>query len=72
MQELIVSIISKNTSLRNRIFRHSGINNPIILQAFSASFERILSIWIEHDLVEPPEKIAEAIMKIEGLFWGEM
>lgn len=71
VQELMENIISKNITLRNRIFRQSDINNPIILKVFSASFERILSVWIEHDFVEPPEKIAEVIMKVEELFWGK-
>ena len=45
------------------------ISDEIVIKAFSASFETIISCWIDNDLSESPEKVADNIIKIEKLFW---
>ena len=63
VQQLICDLINNNKTIREKIKKNTKIS------AFSASFETIISFWIDNDLSESPEKVVDNIIKIEQLFW---
>lgn len=69
VQQLICDLINNNTTIREKIKINTKISDEIVIKAFSASFETIISCWIDNDLSESPEKVADTIIKIEQLFW---
>jgi putative transcriptional regulator len=69
VQQLVCNLINNNTSIREKIKKNTRISDEIVIKAFSASFETIISSWIDNDLSESPEKVVDNIIKIEQLFW---
>ena len=63
------NIITNNTMLKNKIKEYTKVPDDIIIQAFCASFERVISSWIEDDLSDDPKDITDTLIKIERLFW---
>ncbi len=68
VQALLEQLITTNVNLRNRIKQKTNISDDLIIQAFCASFERIISAWIESDFQQSPKEISEIIVKTEKLF----
>lgn len=69
VQQLICDLINNNPAIREKIKKKTKISDEIVIKAFSASFETIISFWIDNDLSESPEKVVDNIIKIEQLFW---
>ena len=69
VQQLICDLINSNKTIREKIKKNTKISDEIVIKAFSASFETIISFWIDNDLSESPEKVVDNIIKIEQLFW---
>ena len=69
VQQLICDLINNNKTIREKIKKNTKISDEIVIKAFSASFETIISFWIDNDLSESPEKVVDNIIKIEQLFW---
>ncbi len=69
VRKLLENIITNNTMLKNKIKEYTKVPDDIIIQAFCASFERVISSWIEDDLSDDPKDITDTLIKIERLFW---
>ena len=69
VQQLICDLINNNPVIREKIKRYTKISDEIVIRAFAASFETIISFWIDYDLSESPEKVVDNIIKIEQLYW---
>lgn len=69
VQQLICDLINNNPAIRENIKRYTKISDEIVIRAFAASFETIISFWIDYDLSESPEKVVDNIIKIEQLYW---
>ena len=69
VQQLICDLINNNPAIREKIKRYTKISDEIVIRAFAASFETIISFWIDYDLSESPEKVVDNIIKIEQLYW---
>ena len=69
VQQLICDLINNNPVIREKIKRYTKILDEIVIRAFAASFETIISFWIDYDLSESPEKVVDNIIKIEQLYW---
>lgn len=65
---LLEDLITSNVNLKNRIKQKTKVSDDLVIQAFCASFERIISAWIENDFQQSPEEISEIIIKLEKLF----
>lgn len=65
---LLERLVTTNVNLKNRIKQKSKITDDLIIEAFCASFERIISAWIESDFKKSPEEISNIIVKLEELF----
>ncbi|MBJ7540351.1 TetR/AcrR family transcriptional regulator [Streptococcus sp. SL1232] len=65
---LLEDLITSNVNLKNRIKQKTKISDDLVIQAFCASFERIISAWIESDFQKGPKEISEIIVKTEKLF----
>lgn len=65
---LLEELITSNVNLKNRIKQKTKISDDLVIQTFCASFERIISAWIENDFQQSPEEISEIIIKLEKLF----
>ena len=65
---LLEDLITSNVNLKNRIKQKTKISDDLVIQAFCASFERIISAWIESDFQKSPKEISEIIIKTEKLF----
>lgn len=65
---LLEDLITSNVNLKNRIKQKTKISDDLVIQAFCASFERIISAWIESDFQKCPKEISEIIIKTEKLF----
>nr|WP_205395658.1 TetR/AcrR family transcriptional regulator [Streptococcus lutetiensis] len=65
---LLEDLITSNVNLKNRIKQKTKISDDLAIQAFCASFERIISAWIESDFEKSPEEISNIIVKLEELF----
>ena len=69
VQHLISDIVDSNPIIKNKIKQNTKISDKIIIEVFSASFETIISSWIDSDLAESPDKVVDNIIKVEQLFW---
>lgn len=65
---LLEDLITSNVNLKNRIKQKTKVSDDLVIQAFCASFERIISAWIENDFQQSPKEISEIIIKLEKLF----
>ncbi|WP_273450172.1 TetR/AcrR family transcriptional regulator [Streptococcus ferus] len=65
---LLEDLITSNVNLKNRMKQKTNISDDLVIQAFCASFERIISAWIESDFQQSPKAICEIIIKTEKLF----
>lgn len=69
VQQLVSDLINNNIIIKDRIRKNTKISDEIIIKVFAASFETIISSWIDNDLRESPEKVVDSIIKVEQLFW---
>ena len=65
---LLDRLVTTNVNLKKRIKQKSKTTDDLIIEAFCASFERIISAWIESDFKKSPEEISNIIVKLEELF----
>ncbi len=65
---LLEDLITSNVNLKNQIKQKTKISDDLAIQIFCASFERIISAWIESDFKKSPEEISDIIIKLEELF----
>ncbi len=47
VQQLICDLINNNKTIREKIKKNTKISDEIVIKAFSASFETIISFWID-------------------------
>ncbi|QGX00979.1 TetR/AcrR family transcriptional regulator [Streptococcus ruminicola] len=69
---LLERLVTTNVNLKNRIKQKSKITDDLIIEAFCASFESIISAWIESDFKKSPEEISDIIVKLEELFFHSL